>query len=80
MFHTQFKAMQASKGRITIPLNFLRTLKCGPCFVSLCLQNTDEQLSVFTKTSSCFLKLLEDFVVPVQEIRFGNPVSQMYCI
>lgn len=41
------------------------------------LQKAGEQLSIFTKASSVFLKLLDDFVAPVQEIGFGNPVSQI---
>ena len=44
----------------------------GHALCRLSLQNTDEQPSIFAKTSSVFFKLLEDFVVPVLEIGFGN--------
>lgn len=58
-----FKATQARQSRITsIPFNFLRTLKCGPRFVSLffckILMNSFHSS---LKTSASFLKLLGRF-------------------
>lgn len=75
--HNAFKAAVVRTSRITsIPLNFLQTLKCGPCFVL-----PHEQLLLLPITTSAFFLLTSAsrFFVLLQVIGFAD-VFLSHCL